>query len=194
MKRFFFITCFVLVFNYGVVNAAEEGMPQLNPKFWASQIFWLILIFSSLYIAISKIFLPRIINVIENRKLKIVSDIDEAQKLKESAEIKLKEYNQIIENSKKEAQKLIHDSRKQLDIDLEKKKQKFTEEIEKELLSVEQEIKSLKKSSLLNINKIAAEITDELLKKIMGTNSNMSNISAIVENISKRKVEKKHEY
>ena len=190
MKKFFSITCFVLVLSYSRVLAAEEGMPQLNPEFWAAQVFWLVLIFSTLYIAISKIFLPRIINVIENRKLKIVNDIDEAQKLKDNAENKLKEYNRVIENSKKEAQKLIRDNKKQLDIDLEQKKQKFTEEIEKELVNVEQEIKELKKTSLLSINKIAKEITNDLLKKIMGANSNMSNISAIVEDISKREVEK----
>ena len=190
MKKFFSITCFVLVLSCSHVFAADEGMPQLNPEFWAAQIFWLVLIFSTLYIAISKIFLPKIINVIENRKLKIVSDIDEAQKLKESAENKLKEYNQVIENSKKDAQKLIRDNKKQLDIDIEQKKQKFTEEIEKELINVEQEIKELKKTSLLSINKIATEITNDLLKKIMGTNSNMSSVSAIVEDISKREVEK----
>ena len=190
MKKFFSITCFVLVLSYSRALAADEGMPQLNPEFWAAQIFWLVLIFSTLYIAISKIFLPKIINVIENRKLKIVSDIDEAQKLRDSAESKLKEYNQIIENSKKEAQKLMYDNKKQLDADLKQKKQKFSEEIEKELVNAEEEIKELKKTSLLSINKIATEITNDLLKKIMGTNSNMSSISAIVEDISKREVEK----
>ena len=63
-------------------------------------------------------------------------------------------------------------------------------EIERELTNVEQEIKELKKTSLLSINKIATEITNDLLKKIMGTNSNMSSVSAIVEDISKREVEK----
>ena len=190
MRKFFSITCFVLVLSYSRAFAADQGMPQLNPEFWAAQIFWLVLIFSTLYVAISKIFLPKIINVIENRKLKIVSDIDEAQKLKESAENKLKEYNQVIENSKKEAQKLMRDNKKKLDIDIEQKKQKFTEEIEKELTNVEQEIKELKKTSLLSINKIATEITNDLLKKIMGANSNMSNVSAIVEDVSKKEVEK----
>ena len=190
MKKFFSITCFVLVLSYSRAFAADKGMPQLNPEFWAAQIFWLVLIFSTLYIAISKIFLPKIINVIENRKLKIVSDIDEAQKLKENAESKLKEYNQVIENSKKEAQKLMRNNKKQLDIDIEQKKQKFTEEIEKELMNVEKEIKELKKTSLLSINKIATEITNDLLKKIMGINSNMSNVSAIVEDVSKKEVEK----
>ena len=149
MKNFFSITFSVLVLSYSRAFAAEEGMPQLNPEFWVAQIFWLVLIFSTLYIAISKIFLPKIINVIENRKLKIVSDIDEAQKLKDNAENKLKEYNQIIENSKKEAQKLMRDNKKQLEIVLDQKKQKFTEEIEKELTSVEQEIKELKKNFII---------------------------------------------
>ena len=190
MKKLFSITCSVLVLSCSHTFAADKGMPQLNPEFWAAQIFWLVLIFSTLYIAISKIFLPKIINVIENRKLKIVSDIDEAQKLKEKAENQLKEYNQVIENSKKEAQKLMQDNKKKLDLDLEQKKQKFTEEIEKELLNVEQEIRELKKTSLLSINKIATEITNDLLKKIIGTNSNMSNVAAIVEDISKKKVGK----
>jgi hypothetical protein len=46
----------VLVLNANQALGAEEGMPQLNPEFWASQIFWLILIFSILYIVVWKIF------------------------------------------------------------------------------------------------------------------------------------------
>ena len=66
-------------------------MPQLNPEFWIAQIFWLITIFSSLYLIIWKIFLPKITYSIENRKSKIVNDLNEAQKLKENAEKKLEE-------------------------------------------------------------------------------------------------------
>ena len=186
--------CFALgIASFFLVSSSygsEAGMPQLNPEFWTSQIFWLILVFSILYLIIWKVFLPKITYSIENRKSRVVSDLDETQKLKENAEKKLKEYNQIIENSKKEAQKLIRDNKKKLNIDIETKKQKFTEEIENELMNVEQEIKELKKTSLLNINKIAKEITNDLLKKIMGTNSNMSNVSAIVEDVSKKEVEK----
>mgnify|MGYP001281865398 CR=1 FL=1 len=87
-------------------------MPQLNTEFWGAQTFWLILIFSVLYIIIWKVFLPRITYSIENRKSKLVNDLDEAQKFKENAEKKLKEYNEIIEKSKKEAKKIIEDKKK----------------------------------------------------------------------------------
>ena len=70
-KIFFYYILSSFLFFVGAFASESGGMPQLNPEFWAAQIFWLVLIFAALYIAISKIFLPRIINVIENRKLKI---------------------------------------------------------------------------------------------------------------------------
>jgi len=165
-------------------------MPQLDPRFWIAQIFWLILVFSSLYLIIWKVFLPKITYSIENRKSKIVNDLDEAQKLKENAEKKLIEYNQIIENSKKEAKKIIEETKKTLDQDIEKKKQKFIDEIENELQGVEKEIKNLKKSSISNINLIATETATEVIKQVIDTEVNKSNVTAIVEDITKKKSEK----
>ena len=190
MKNLCFASCIVLVLNTNQTFGAEGGMPQLNPEFWASQIFWLILIFSSLYIIMWKIFLPKITDSIENRKSRIINDLNETQKLKENAEKKLREYNKIIEDTKKEAKKIIEDNKKKLENDIKSKKQKFNEEIEKELMSVEKEIKSLKKLSISSINKIAAEVSSEVIKQLVGTSVNMSNVSAIVEDISKKEVEK----
>ena len=104
-------------------------MPQLNTEYWTSQVFWLILIFSSLYLIIWKIFLPKITYSIENRKSKIVNDLNEAQKLKENAEKKLKEYREIIKDSQSEAQKIINDSKKKLDIDIKIKKEIATQKV-----------------------------------------------------------------
>ena len=187
MKKIFFVLFALLITNQ--VNGAEVGMPQLNPEFWTAQIFWLILIFTSLYLIIWKIFLPKITNSIENRKLRVVSDLNETQKLKENAEKKLVEYNKIIEDSKREAKKIIEDNKKRLLEDLNKKKQEFSKEIEKELFNAENEIKNLKKTSISSINKIAVETSRELIKQIVGTEVNMSNVSAIVEDVTKRKVE-----
>jgi len=190
MKNFCFTLSIVLLIYANRSFGSEAGMPQLDPEFWASQIFWLLLIFSILYLIIWKIFLPKITYSIENRKSKIVNDISEAQKLKESAEVKLKEYNEIIKNSKIQAKKIIDDNKKKLDRDIENKKLKFDEEINKELEGVEKEIIELKKSSKLSINKIATETTAEIVKQIMDTELNNSSVSAIVEDIAKKKMEK----
>ena len=86
---------------------AEAGMPQLDPTYWASQVFWLILIFTLLYLALSKIFIPKIKESIDDRENKIKDDLDESQELKNLAELKLKEYEVTIEDAKKEVQKII---------------------------------------------------------------------------------------
>ena len=190
MKSFQYALCIALSVYANQAFGSETGMPQLNPEFWIAQIFWLIIIFSSLYLIIWKIFLPRITYSIENRKSRIVNDLGEAQKLKDNAEKKLKEYNEIIEKSKKEAKKIIDDSNKKLVRDIEDKKQKFNYEIEKELVAIEKEIKDLKKTSISNISNIATETSAEVIKQIIGIEVNKSNVSAIVEDIIKRKIEK----
>jgi F-type H+-transporting ATPase subunit b len=190
MKNFCFALCIASIIYVNQALGSETGMPQLNTEFWTAQVFWLILIFSGLYLIIWKIFLPKITYSIESRKSRIVSDLNEAQKLKENAEKKLKEYKEIIKNSQSEAQKIINDSKKKLDIDIKIKKEKFSDEIENELISIEKEINNLKKSSISNINKIATETSVEVINQIIGTEVNKSNVSAIVNDIVKKKIEK----
>ena len=127
MKNFCFAVCIALIVCINQAFGSEGGMPQLDPEFWTAQIFWLILIFSSLYLIIWKIFLPKIVQSIENRKSRIVNDINETQKLKERAEKKLVEYNKIIEEAKKEAKKIINDSKRKLERDIKDKNDKIIE-------------------------------------------------------------------
>ena len=101
MRRYFgFIIALLAVQNN--LLAAEAGMPQLDPKYWASQAFWLIFVFTVLYISISKFYLPKIKNNLDDRQNKIKDDLDDANKFKELSETKLKEYEKILDNAKKE--------------------------------------------------------------------------------------------
>ena len=190
MKKFYFAFCIAVSVHCNKAFGLEGGMPQLNTEFWIAQIFWLVFIFSSLYLVIWKIFLPRVTYSIESRKSKVMNDLHEAQKLKESAEQKLKEYNKIIEDSKNETKKIIEDSNKTLNLDIKRKRQEFNNEIEKEIIAVEKEIKALQKSSISSISKIATEISGEVIKQIIDSEVNKSNVSAIVEDITKKEMEK----
>ncbi len=131
MKNISFALSSISFLYSNIAFGSEAGMPQLDPTFWIAQAFWLVIIFSILYLIIWKIFLPKITYSIENRKSKIVSDLDEAQKLKENAEKKLNEYNILIEKSKKEAKKIIEEGRKKLDKDLEKKRKNLIVKLKK---------------------------------------------------------------
>ena len=91
MKKFFALLA-SLLFVERNLYAAEAGMPQLDPEYWPSQVFWLIIIFLTIYILISKIFIPKIKGSIDMREDKIRKDLEEAKTFREQAELKLKEY------------------------------------------------------------------------------------------------------
>ena len=65
----------------------------------------------------------------------------------------------------------------------------FNLEIKKEIEKAEKEIKIIKLSSIEDINKIAIETSSEIVRKIMSTEVNASSVSAIVEDISKKKLQ-----
>ena len=115
IKKILFQFVFFNFFLIKEVFAAESGgMPQLDPEFWVSQIFWLTLSFGILYIVLSKIILPKISSNLELRKSQIQENIDAAEKQRESSEIKLKEYDEIILKSKLEAKNIFNDAREKI--------------------------------------------------------------------------------
>ena len=170
--------------------AAEAGMPQLDPKYWASQAFWLILVFTVLYISIAKFYLPKIKNNLDNRENKIKDDLEDANKFKELSEIKLKEYEKILENAKKEVIKIQIESKNKLDKDIKTKKETAEKEIEKEIIKAQKEISDLKKNSISDIQKISENIASNIIELISGDKLNESSIKAAVEDMSKKNLGK----
>jgi F-type H+-transporting ATPase subunit b len=170
--------------------AAEAGMPQLDPKYWASQAFWLILVFTILYLLISKFFLPKVKINLNNRSDKIKDDLDQAKNLKKLADEKQNEYETIIEDAKREVIKILAESKNQLDQDIQKKKVIIDKEIENELEKIQLEIAQLKKNSIQDIAMISEEMTSKIIEDIAGDKLNESSIKAAVSEISKNNMSK----
>ena len=172
------------------LNAAEVGMPQLDPKYWGSQAFWLVLVFTFLYLAISKSFIPKIKNSLDDRDNKIKSDLDEAKNLKNTAEEKDKNYEVALENAKKEIQKLIFQNKDKLNTDIQNKRKKFDKEIDLEIFKAQNEIINLKNNSLNDIVKISEEITSKIIEDISGDKLNESSVKAAVSESTKQNMSK----
>jgi len=189
MKRYFSFTIAILAIQNSLF-AAEAGMPQLDPKYWASQAFWLIIVFSALYISIAKFYLPKIKNNLDDRENKIKDDLDDANKFKELSELKLKEYEKILESAKKEMIKTHLESKNALDKDILTKKAEIEKKIENEILKAQKEIEELKKDSLNDIHKISEKIASDIIENISGDKLNESSIKAAVEEVSKKSIGK----
>ena len=189
MKRYLSLTIAISAIQTDLF-AAGAGMPQLDPKYWASQAFWLILIFSILYISIAKFYLPKIKNNLDNRENKIKEDLETANKFNNLSETKLKEYEKIIENAKKEVIKVYLESKNKLDKDIQAKKGTMEKEIENEIDKAQKEIYELKKNSVSDIQNISRDIASNIIENISGDKLNESSITAAVEDVSKKKMGK----
>jgi len=191
IKKIFFQSIFFNFFFIKEVFAAESGgMPQLNPEFWISQIFWLTLTFGVLYLVLSKLILPKISANLELRKSQIQENIEAAEKQREDSESKVKEYDSIILKSKLDAQNIFKEARNKVIKDINSKKESLDKQLDEEIRKTEQEIELLKKNAPEKINKIAIETSSELVKKLIGAEVNKSSISAIVDDLSKRNGDK----
>ena len=191
IKKILFQSIFFNFFFLKEVFAAENGgMPQLDPEFWISQIFWLTITFGVLYVTLSKFILPKISSNLERRKSQIQENIEAAEKQRESSEAKLKEYEEIILKSKLEEKNIFKNVREKVIKDINSKKEILDKQIDDEINDAEKEIETLKNIAAEKINKIAIETSSDILKKLIGTEINNSSISAIVDDLTKKNQDK----
>ena len=148
----------------------SAGLPQMDISTFPSQIFWLVVTFSILYIFMWKFVIPKLRITIEERKDKISNDVNEAEKLKSEAEEILNKYESKISSSNQDAQKIITEARNQSDEYINKVKKeneaKITSMIEDSNMKIkEQEKKSkseIEKATLETIKSISAKFIDKI--------------------------------
>ncbi len=193
LKKIFFQSVISIFVLESLAQSAESGgMPQLNPEFWVSQIFWLILSFGIMFVVLAKFILPKIRSNIEIRKSQILENIEIAEKQRLESEKKIKEFEKTILDNKNEAKNYFTEARKKIIDDINKKREVLENEINNEIIKAEKEIEDLKNGASEKINKIAIETSSDLLKKLIDADVNSSSISAIVNDLSKKNKDKYH--
>jgi len=190
IKKIFFQSIFLsFLFSMEAFAAESSGMPQLNPEFWISQIFWLTITFGILYVVLSKLILPKISANLEIRKSQILENIEAAEKKREESELKIKEYEKIVQDSKNEAKNYFNQAREKIIKGINLKKESLDKEINKEIKKAELEIQDLRNKAPKKINKIAIETSADLIRQLIGIEVNNSSISAIVDDLSRKNMD-----
>jgi len=165
---------------------AKEGMPQLNPEFWLSQIFWLIIFFGVLYFLIHKFFSPKLFSLIDQRADLLRSLISETENNKNQIQKLDNEYNKIIDEAKKNSKEISAKLNDEFNEKISIKKKEFEIYLNAETTKVENDINHFKQQALDNISEIASEFSKELIEKITGTKPNDSNLKVVISEISKK--------
>ena len=141
-------------------------MPQLDFSTFLPQIFWLFISLSFLYIVLSRYALPRVSDVIEERKDIIAQDIDSAKEYSEESEKAIEELNLKLSEAKTSSQNLINKSIQDIKEDSEIKKSSLIKEINNEISEAEGEIKEKKETALDEISSISESLAIEMLENL----------------------------
>jgi F-type H+-transporting ATPase subunit b len=143
-------------------------MPQFDPQWFASQIFWLTVVFTVLYFVLSRFAIPRIGDVLEERQAKIEDDLRKAEELKAEAEKVLNEYEAALAQARGEAQAELKKTQEALQAESSKRHAEFGAELAKSTKAAEERIAKAKESALGEIQGVAAETAVAATKRLIG--------------------------
>ena len=141
-------------------------MPQLDFTTFIPQLFWLFISLSVLYLMLSRIALPRISDVIEERKDTITDDLDEAKALSIEAESVVEDLRVKLEEAKAQSQKNLMTERQKNLEEISLKRNEFEEKVSRDIESSEADIRKSKDSALMDISLVAEDLAEEMLNNL----------------------------
>ena len=155
---------------------AAEGMPQFNAKSFSSQLFWLIITFTALYITITYFILPRIRENIRLRKNKIAHDLEKAENIKAEIENMISQSNIKLEEARNQAQKMIKESTLRSNKEYDNQIDTIKKQIVNMQIKAEKNITEYKKSLEKDIEKSTISLCAVILSKLNYKNSTAEKI------------------
>jgi F-type H+-transporting ATPase subunit b len=154
----------------GVAHEAgqKSAFPPLDPNHFAPQIIWLAITFAMLYWLLSKVALPRIGEVIEERRDRIQRDIDAAEALKAEMEKAIADYEQSLSEARTKASGIARDTREKLAAQTDKKRHESEAQVNAKIAEAESRISTMKANALSSVNDIASETASAIVSKLIG--------------------------
>lgn len=156
----------------GVAHEAGQKapFPPLDPNNFAPQIIWLAITFAMLYWLMSKIALPRIGEVIEERRDRIQRDLDAAEALKAETEKAIADYEQALSDARSKASGIARETREKLAAQTDKKRQESEAQVNAKIAEAEGRIDAMKTKALTSVSDIASETASAIVAKLIGEN------------------------
>lgn len=155
-------------------------MPQFDPTYFASQLFWLYVSFTLLLILLSVFALPKIGAVLEDRQKRIDGNLDKAAQFKSEAEAAIATYEKALANSRAEAQKILQQGANAIAEQAEARQKALGEKLGAQIKAGETRIHAAKEQALGDIRQVAAELAGAALQRLTGLEAEGTQIADAV--------------
>lgn len=158
-------------------------MPQFDPASFPSQLFWLLVCFGALYYLMSRIALPRIAEVLDERQRRIDGDLEKAAAIKTQVEAAIKAYDKSLLDAKNQAQTLLRAAHDEVSHLVQSRSKEVASRLAEQVRDGEARIAAARNNALGEIRDIAAEVAVSAAGRIGGMTVDAVTARAAVDNV-----------
>lgn len=162
--------------GHGGDSAAEKVFAPFDAASFPSQLFWFFLTFIALYFLLSKIFLPRVGETIEERGSRIADDLDQASRMQREAEEAEKAYTRSLADARAKAMNVAETTKQSVDSEIQSELAAADAEADKAAEAAETRIRQVRSAALGNIESVASEAAQAAVTALIGKKVTLSDI------------------
>ncbi len=186
LVRFAVLAATALAATAAQAAETKSGLPQLNVPDFSPQLIWLALTFGALYFLLSRVALPRIGEVLEERADRIQRDLDEAARLKGETEKALAGYEKALADARGNASALAKETQARVSAEVDKERARVDNEIAGKLVDAESRIAATKAQALSSVNDIATDTATAIIGRLLGQDARPEEVAAAVKSLERR--------
>jgi F-type H+-transporting ATPase subunit b len=163
----------------------KPGFPPFQKDTFASQLVWLALTFVLLYLLISRIAVPRIGGIFDERSKRIEGDLAAAQRLKGDSEAALAAYEKSLADARNRAQTIAGETRDKLNAEAEERRKALEADLNTKLAAAETQIAKTKSDAMANVRGIAVDTAAAIVERLTGAAPPAPAVNAAVDDVLK---------
>jgi F-type H+-transporting ATPase subunit b len=170
------------------VPASEHdgGFPPFEPQTFASQLVWLAIAFVLLYVLMSRLALPRVASIIEDRQKRIADDLADAERLKQESDAAVAAYEKALADARARAQIIANETREKQQAQADATRKTLEAGLNAKLAEAEKSIAATKQAAMANVRAIAEDAARAIIERLIGTAPNDKAVAEAVADVLKR--------
>ncbi len=163
-------------------GGGEHGaFPPFDPATWGSQLLWLAITFGALYYLMSRVALPRIAAILENRSNRIAGDLAAAGAMKEETDAAIAAYEQALAEARQNAHAIAQEARDETRATIDADRARIEGELQGKLGAAEARISEVKSEALAEVDAIARDAAAAIVGLLVGGKAGKSEVAEAVE-------------
>ena len=148
--------------------AHKAAFPPFQANTFPGQLLWFAIAFGLLYYVMSKIALPKIGAILENRRQRIAADLDEAHAMRTQSQEAETSYQAALSAARERSKQISDETRAKLNQESDSKRRTLEAELSEKLAAAEATIRSRTEFAMSNVRGVASDAANAIVERLTG--------------------------